>query len=50
VVIWNRDPFSVYALADAVFIDGAVVFDRAHPPQEPPSDFLLGQPNTEGAQ
>ena len=23
VVIWNRNPFSVYALADQVFIDGA---------------------------
>ena len=42
VVIWNRDPFSVYALADQVFIDGALAFDRAHPPAKPPSDFLLG--------
>jgi imidazolonepropionase-like amidohydrolase len=48
VVIWNRDPFSVYALADEVFIDGAVAFDRAHPPARPPSDFLLGQPEREG--
>jgi len=47
VVIWNRDPFSVYALADEVFIDGAVAFDRAHPPAKPPSDFLLGQPDRE---
>jgi imidazolonepropionase-like amidohydrolase len=44
VVIWNRDPFSVYALADLVFIDGVAVFDRAHPPAVPRSDFLLGQP------
>jgi imidazolonepropionase-like amidohydrolase len=43
VVVWNRDPFSVYALADEVLIDGAVVFDRAHPASKPPSDFLLGQ-------
>jgi imidazolonepropionase-like amidohydrolase len=43
VVVWNRDPFSVYALADEVLIDGAVVFDRAHPAPKPPSDFLLGQ-------
>ena len=50
VVIWNRDPFSVYALADEVFIDGAVKFDRAHPPKEPPSDFLLGQPDEGGMQ
>lgn len=49
VVIWNRDPFSVYALADQVFIDGAVVFDRARPSPQPRSDFLLGQPGA-GAQ
>jgi imidazolonepropionase-like amidohydrolase len=47
VVIWNRNPFSVYALADEVFIDGTVAFNRAHPPQKPPSDFMLGQPNAE---
>jgi len=44
VVIWNRDPFSAYALADQVFIDGALMFDREHPPARPRSDFLLGQP------
>jgi imidazolonepropionase-like amidohydrolase len=44
VVIWNRDPFSVYALAEQVFIDGALVFDRAQPAPRPRSDFLLGQP------
>jgi imidazolonepropionase-like amidohydrolase len=43
VVIWNGNPFSVYALADQVFIDGALGFDREHPPARPPSDFLLGQ-------
>ena len=49
LVIWNRSPFSVYALADEVLIDGAVAFDRAHPPRQPPSDFMLGQPGAEGA-
>ena len=44
VVIWNRDPFSVYALADQVFIDGALVHDRNSPAPMPRSDFLLGQP------
>jgi imidazolonepropionase-like amidohydrolase len=44
VVIWNRDPFSVYALADRVYIDGAIVYDRATPAAAPASDFLLGQP------
>ncbi len=43
VVIWSGNPFSVYALADQVFIDGALRFDRDHPPATPPSDFLLGQ-------
>lgn len=43
VVIWNGDPFSVYALAEQVFIDGVLVYDRNNPPAQPPSDFLLGQ-------
>ncbi|MBL8270672.1 amidohydrolase [Steroidobacter sp.] len=43
VVIWNSDPFSVYALAEQVFIDGVLTYDRAHPPTQPPSDFMLGQ-------
>ena len=43
VVIWNGNPFSVYALAEQVFIDGALKFDRAHPPLNPRSDFLLGR-------
>lgn len=43
VVLWNGNPFSVYALADEVFIDGALAFDRAHPRLTPPSDFLLGK-------
>jgi imidazolonepropionase-like amidohydrolase len=44
LVVWNRDPFSVYARADLVFIDGALRFDRQHPREEPSSDFMLGQP------
>ena len=43
VVIWNGNPFSVYALAEQVFIDGALSFDRAHPKTPPRSDFLLGK-------
>jgi imidazolonepropionase-like amidohydrolase len=50
VVIWNGNPFSVYALADQVFIDGALTFDRAHPTPKPRSDFSLGQQSSmEGA-
>jgi imidazolonepropionase-like amidohydrolase len=45
LVIWNRNPFSVYALADEVFVDGALLFDRQHPAADPRSDFLLGQQN-----
>jgi imidazolonepropionase-like amidohydrolase len=44
VVVWNGTPFSVYAQADLVYIDGALRFDRAHPELTPRSDFLLGQP------
>ncbi len=47
VVIWNRNPLSVYALAQQVFIDGVLVFDRAHPSPQPRSDFLVGQPGTD---
>ena len=42
VVVWNGNPFSVYALALDVFIDGASVYDREHPAAQPQSDFLLG--------
>ena len=49
VVIWNGTPFSVYALAEQVFVDGVLEFDREHPSPQPRSDFLLGQPG-EGAQ
>ena len=41
VVIWNGTPFSVYALADEVFVDGVMLYDRARPPSKPRSDFSL---------
>lgn len=44
VVIWSADPFSIYARADQVFIDGALAFDRSNPAYQPTSDFELGQP------
>jgi len=43
VVIWNGNPFSVYAMADQVFIDGALLYDRNDPARQPLSDFELGQ-------
>jgi imidazolonepropionase-like amidohydrolase len=39
VVIWNGTPFSSYALADQVFVDGVLLHDRANPSAEPWSDF-----------
>jgi hypothetical protein len=44
VVVWSANPFSVYALADQVLIDGAVMLDRRNPDAKPRSDFMLGQP------
>jgi hypothetical protein len=43
-VLWNGNPFSVYALADMVLIDGVVRYDRSNPGLTPQSDFMLGQP------
>jgi imidazolonepropionase-like amidohydrolase len=42
VVLWSSDPFSVYAKADLVFVDGAVVWDRGDRTRQPVSDFMLG--------
>jgi imidazolonepropionase-like amidohydrolase len=41
LVIWNGNPFSVYALADQVFVDGVLRFDRANPAAKPRADFSL---------
>jgi imidazolonepropionase-like amidohydrolase len=43
IVIWNQNPFSVYAQAEQVFIDGAKVFDAHNAHYQAQSDFLLGQ-------
>jgi len=43
VVIWNGTPFSVYAHAEKVFVDGALLYDRADKSRQPQSDFMLGQ-------
>ncbi|MCR6663945.1 MAG: amidohydrolase [Luteimonas sp.] len=42
VVLWNGNPFSVYAHAEQVFIDGARVYDRNDASRRPVSDFMLG--------
>jgi len=43
VVVWNRTPFSVYALAEQVYIDGARLYDRNDKSRQPASDFVVGQ-------
>ena len=43
VVIWNQNPFSVYAKAEQVFVDGAKVYDRDDAAFQAQSDFMLGQ-------
>jgi imidazolonepropionase-like amidohydrolase len=42
VVLWSTDPFSVYALADQVWIDGALAWDREDPARQPRTDFSVG--------
>ncbi len=44
VVVWSADPFSVYAQAEKVFVDGALMFDRTDKAAQPVMDFELGQP------
>lgn len=41
VVVWSEDPFSTYAVAMLVYVDGQLVFDRMHV-GAPWSDFELG--------
>ena len=42
-VLWDRHPFSVYARAEKVWIDGHLYYDRTDPVRQPVSDFDLGQ-------
>jgi imidazolonepropionase-like amidohydrolase len=42
VVVWSHNPFSVYARADQVFIDGALILDRSDPARRPRTDFEVG--------
>ena len=44
VVLWNDNPFSVYARPERVWIDGALMYDANDPKRRPVSDFELGQP------
>ena len=43
VVVWNGMPFSTYAKAEKVYIDGALLYDRGNRALQPRVDFILGQ-------
>ena len=43
VVLWNQNPFSVYAKPLQVYIDGVMRYERGNPDLSPESDFELGQ-------
>jgi imidazolonepropionase-like amidohydrolase len=45
VVIWNGNPFSVYAKTEKVFVDGALLYDASDPKRSPRMDFEIGQRN-----
>lgn len=45
LVVWDRDPFSVYARTAQVFIEGELVYDRTDPRHRPQTDFELGYDN-----
>jgi imidazolonepropionase-like amidohydrolase len=42
LVVWDRNPFSVYAHAEQVFIDGTLVYSRNDPAHDPRTDFDTG--------
>ncbi len=50
LVIWSADPFSIYAHADQVYIDGAVTYDRNVQGGTRIPDFELGRPQRKGIQ
>jgi len=41
-VLWTANPLSVYAHAEKVWIDGAMLYDRLDPRQHWRTDFELG--------
>ena len=48
VVLWSGNPFSSYAQAEQVYVDGTRLYDRRDPARQPTSDFLLGQDAVRG--
>jgi imidazolonepropionase-like amidohydrolase len=43
VALWDANPFSIYARAQRVWIDGGLAYDRNDPRYQSKSDFELGQ-------
>jgi imidazolonepropionase-like amidohydrolase len=43
LVIWDHNPFSIYARTERVYLDGGLAYDRRDPRYQPRSDFELGQ-------
>ena len=43
IVLWSDNPFSTYARADKVYIDGGLAFALSDPASWPVADFELGQ-------
>jgi len=43
LVLWDKNPFSIYARAERVYLDGGVAYDRNDRRYQPKSDFELGQ-------
>jgi len=43
IVVWNQNPFSVYAKALQVYVDGNLTYEQGNPDLHPQSDFELGQ-------
>jgi imidazolonepropionase-like amidohydrolase len=43
VVLWSGDPFSVYAKAERVYVDGALLYDAKDKRRSPRTDFEIGQ-------
>ncbi len=42
VTVWSGNPFSVYTLAEKVYIDGALIYERGNDEVNPVTDFSLG--------
>jgi len=49
IVLWTKHPLSIYSLAQKVWIDGNLRFDRFDKSVQPTSDFNLGIISAEGA-